>query len=459
MTVTTTRGRFHADVLVLAAGAWLGSILGDPYARWFVVSRQVAALVRRGRRREPLPARAVARLHLGQRTDLVLRPPGARRRHRRRQGRASRAPPRRDRSPTSQRGERGGDRRACTTTVVAPPAGLARRCLQGGHVHVHHHPRWRLRHRSPPGARRGAGRLRVLRPRVQALRGHRRGGRRGDRRRDSRSSTSAPSRWPRLGPRSGTQSRRLTARARMLRCTARPQVMSWKPPPCERRAPTDGHATRSTPPGEVPAGSSRSRAALRLAERVHRAGRHAAAQLRLPLVRQGDGWRGRPHHQAQRHLLSTATRPTGRREGRRATRRRRVSRTVTQRGVAPSRRSSAAAARRRPRAERRAGAESRRVGSELRRLGRRGREGRIAPLIRTEGPPSHSQRERRAKRGVIAREWLGRMDSNHRMPDPKSGALPLGDSPARASMVALGRARRSPRREGERNAVMRHLSR
>jgi sarcosine oxidase len=41
VTVTTTRGRLHADVLVLAAGAWLGGILGEPYARWFVISRQV----------------------------------------------------------------------------------------------------------------------------------------------------------------------------------------------------------------------------------------------------------------------------------------------------------------------------------------------------------------------------------------------------------------------------------
>jgi hypothetical protein len=27
------------------------------------------------------------------------------------------------------------------------------------------------------------------------------------------------------------------------------------------------------------------------------------------------------------------------------------------------------------------------------------------------------------------RDWLGRQDSNLRMPDPKSGALPLGDAP------------------------------
>ncbi len=41
VTVTTTRRRLHADVLVLAAGAWLGSIIGEPFARWFVISRQV----------------------------------------------------------------------------------------------------------------------------------------------------------------------------------------------------------------------------------------------------------------------------------------------------------------------------------------------------------------------------------------------------------------------------------
>jgi sarcosine oxidase len=41
VTVSTTQGRIGADVLVLAAGAWLGSILGDPYASWFTVTRQV----------------------------------------------------------------------------------------------------------------------------------------------------------------------------------------------------------------------------------------------------------------------------------------------------------------------------------------------------------------------------------------------------------------------------------
>jgi sarcosine oxidase len=41
VTVTTTKERLHADVLVLAAGAWLGSILGEPYASSFVISRQV----------------------------------------------------------------------------------------------------------------------------------------------------------------------------------------------------------------------------------------------------------------------------------------------------------------------------------------------------------------------------------------------------------------------------------
>jgi sarcosine oxidase len=41
VTVTTARGQFHANLLVLAAGAWLGSILGEAYAPWFAISRQV----------------------------------------------------------------------------------------------------------------------------------------------------------------------------------------------------------------------------------------------------------------------------------------------------------------------------------------------------------------------------------------------------------------------------------
>jgi sarcosine oxidase len=41
VTVTTTHGRFGADVIVLAVGAWLGSMIGEPYAGWFTVTRQV----------------------------------------------------------------------------------------------------------------------------------------------------------------------------------------------------------------------------------------------------------------------------------------------------------------------------------------------------------------------------------------------------------------------------------
>ncbi len=41
VTVTTTAGRYAAGTLVLAAGAWLGAILGEPYARDFAISRQV----------------------------------------------------------------------------------------------------------------------------------------------------------------------------------------------------------------------------------------------------------------------------------------------------------------------------------------------------------------------------------------------------------------------------------
>jgi hypothetical protein len=33
--------------------------------------------------------------------------------------------------------------------------------------------------------------------------------------------------------------------------------------------------------------------------------------------------------------------------------------------------------------------------------------------------------------------WLGRRDSNPRMPGPKPGALPLGDSPLRGSVVPV----------------------
>lgn len=41
VTVITSRGNLHADDLVLATGPWLGSILGEPYASSFVISRQV----------------------------------------------------------------------------------------------------------------------------------------------------------------------------------------------------------------------------------------------------------------------------------------------------------------------------------------------------------------------------------------------------------------------------------
>lgn len=41
VTVVTTAGRYSAGVLVLAVGAWLGEILGEPYVRDFVITRQV----------------------------------------------------------------------------------------------------------------------------------------------------------------------------------------------------------------------------------------------------------------------------------------------------------------------------------------------------------------------------------------------------------------------------------
>ena len=44
-----------------------------------------------------------------------------------------------------------------------------------------------------------------------------------------------------------------------------------------------------------------------------------------------------------------------------------------------------------------------------------------------------AQAERKAigERTRAARNWLGRQDSNLRMPVPKTGALPLGDAPMR----------------------------
>jgi membrane-associated phospholipid phosphatase len=42
---------------------------------------------------------------------------------------------------------------------------------------------------------------------------------------------------------------------------------------------------------------------------------------------------------------------------------------------------------------------------------------------------------------VARKDWLGRQDSNLRMPVPKTGALPLGDAPARAPMTTAEMAR------------------
>jgi sarcosine oxidase len=41
VTVTTTAGRYAAGVLVLAVGAWLGELLGEPYAAQFAITRQL----------------------------------------------------------------------------------------------------------------------------------------------------------------------------------------------------------------------------------------------------------------------------------------------------------------------------------------------------------------------------------------------------------------------------------
>src|SRR5258708_3296514 len=41
----------------------------------------------------------------------------------------------------------------------------------------------------------------------------------------------------------------------------------------------------------------------------------------------------------------------------------------------------------------------------------------------------------RGKRFAPWQVWLGRKDSNLRMPDPESGALPLGDSPKATALV------------------------
>jgi sarcosine oxidase len=41
VSLTTTRGRYDAGVLVLAIGAWVGEMLGKPYAGSFAISRQL----------------------------------------------------------------------------------------------------------------------------------------------------------------------------------------------------------------------------------------------------------------------------------------------------------------------------------------------------------------------------------------------------------------------------------
>src|SRR4029078_4117612 len=46
--------------------------------------------------------------------------------------------------------------------------------------------------------------------------------------------------------------------------------------------------------------------------------------------------------------------------------------------------------------------------------------------------------------GKVAKCWLGRQDSNLRMPVPKTGALPLGDAPAGVRANARGGAAYSP---------------
>ncbi len=39
--------------------------------------------------------------------------------------------------------------------------------------------------------------------------------------------------------------------------------------------------------------------------------------------------------------------------------------------------------------------------------------------------------------GLLLLIWLPRMDSNHRMPESESGALPLGDGAKRATIFSL----------------------
>ena len=57
---------------------------------------------------------------------------------------------------------------------------------------------------------------------------------------------------------------------------------------------------------------------------------------------------------------------------------------------------------------------------------------------------------------MLSAHELGRMDSNQRMPVPKTGALPLGDAPiSNSAVAAVARAsREEPRAVGESRAVV-----
>src|SRR5262249_38421628 len=41
VTVSTTRGRYRAEKLIISAGPWIGSLLEATYARYFTIYRQV----------------------------------------------------------------------------------------------------------------------------------------------------------------------------------------------------------------------------------------------------------------------------------------------------------------------------------------------------------------------------------------------------------------------------------
>src|SRR5690349_13185074 len=75
-----------------------------------------------------------------------------------------------------------------------------------------------------------------------------------------------------------------------------------------------------------------------------------------------------------------------------------------------------------------------RAGSITRRLSSRGRRWRRVLVLdmarETKPDQSVGGLKLRSKADVV--EWLGRQDSNLRMPVPKTGALPLGDAPAGA---------------------------